>query len=270
MNPLATVARGEDSRIAEARRAVVRTTEEWTALWAAHAGPGAPAPSIDFSSSMVAAAFAGAKPAAGYAIEITSAVEEGEGVRLCVEERSPARGMATAQILTSPYHVVSLPRVNGEVGWSSGASRLAHPTSPIDAPSSTGLKPRTAAALAYLAGPVSGVTILLAETRNDFVRFHAWQAILGIGGAGLVVIACYVLAFGSLFVSATGVATLVRVATALWLALVALWAICVWQAWFGRTWKLPLVGKAATRLAIHSQLHNSATPNSTTPNAQPG
>ena len=39
------------------------------------------------------------------------------------------------------------------------------------AASSTGLEPRSAAALAYLAGPFSGIIILLAERTNRFVRF---------------------------------------------------------------------------------------------------
>ncbi len=280
---LTTVARGEDSRITDPRRVVVRSAEEWTALWAAHAGPGNAAPPIDFSSSIVAAVFAGERLSAGYGVEVAGAVEEGAGVRVFVEERRPGSGMVAAQILTAPYHIVSMPRVEGELVWTSGSLRRTVPpprvaphasglpprtsdlrprTSDLDPrASTTGLKPTTAAALAYFAGPVSGATILFAETRNQFVRFHAWQAILGIGGAGLMVIVFYVLAFGSLFVSATGVATLVRVATALWLALVVLWGICIWQAWSGRMWKLPLAGDAASRLAINSQHHNSQGPN---------
>ena len=52
--------------------------------------------------------------------------------------------------------------------------------------SSTGLDPNLAAALAYLAGPFSGLLHLLVERANDFVRFHAWQAIIGLGGLGLL------------------------------------------------------------------------------------
>ena len=47
--------------------------------------------------------------------------------------------------------------------------------------SSSGLPPRTAAALAYVAGPVSGGLILLAESRNADVRFHAFQSIIALG-----------------------------------------------------------------------------------------
>jgi uncharacterized membrane protein len=50
--------------------------------------------------------------------------------------------------------------------------------------SSTGLDPHVAAALAYLAGPFSGVLILLAERTSAYVRFHAWQSVIGLGGWG--------------------------------------------------------------------------------------
>lgn len=244
MIALTTVARGEGSRIADDRRVVVRTPEEWTALWAAHAGPGSVAPAIDFSSSIVAAAFGGERPSAGYSVEITSAIDENGGVRLFVDEHGPGPGMVAAQIITSPFHIVSFARLEGEAAWTTSRAPTLDPRT-----SSTGLKPTTAAALSYLAGPVSGATILFAETRNEFVRFHAWQAILGIGAGALVVFACYVLAVTSLFVSATAVATIVHVATALWFALVLLWAVCIWQALSGRTWKLPLVGEVAARRA---------------------
>ncbi|TPX30865.1 hypothetical protein SmJEL517_g05678 [Synchytrium microbalum] len=33
-------------------------------------------------------------------------------------------------------------------------------------------------ALAYSLGPISGVILLILETKNDYVRFHAWQSSL--------------------------------------------------------------------------------------------
>ncbi|KAI9275857.1 hypothetical protein BDA99DRAFT_412040, partial [Phascolomyces articulosus] len=32
------------------------------------------------------------------------------------------------------------------------------------------------AALAYVLGPITGVLLLILETKNDYVRFHAWQS----------------------------------------------------------------------------------------------
>jgi uncharacterized membrane protein len=119
--------------------------------------------------------------------------------------------------------------------------------SDIDNRSSTGLKPRTAAGLAYLAGPFSGALILLAESTNADVRFHAWQSILGLGGLGLAVVATYLLAFAALFVSATMMSLLLFAAGAIWIALIIVWAICLWKAFAGDRWKLPLAGDYAER-----------------------
>jgi uncharacterized membrane protein len=113
--------------------------------------------------------------------------------------------------------------------------------------SSTGLEPRTAAALAYLAGPFSGAMILWVETQNRDVRFHAWQSIIGLGGVGLAVIFAYVLAGALLFKSATAVSVMIGVASVLWLVLLITWAICLWKALSGERWKLPLAGDYAER-----------------------
>jgi uncharacterized membrane protein len=118
----------------------------------------------------------------------------------------------------------------------------------VGTPSSTGLQPRTASALAYLAGPFSGALILLAETSNDEVRFHAWQSIVGLGGLTLAVIGSYALGIAALLVSATAVSVMVRVAAVLWIVLLIVWAICLWKAATGERWHRPLAGEYAERL----------------------
>lgn len=115
--------------------------------------------------------------------------------------------------------------------------------------SSTGLDPRTAAALAYLAGPFSGALVLWTETANRDVRFHAWQSILALGGLMCAVLISCALALVALFVSATGMLVMLRIATAISIVLVIVWAICLWKAFAGGRWKLPLVGAYAERRA---------------------
>jgi uncharacterized membrane protein len=115
--------------------------------------------------------------------------------------------------------------------------------------SSTGLDPRTASALAYLAGPFSGALVLWAETINGDVRFHAWQSIVALGGLGLAVAAGCGLAVFALFVSATAMLVMLRVSTVLGAVLVVVWALCVWKAFAGGRWKLPLAGDYAERRA---------------------
>lgn len=113
--------------------------------------------------------------------------------------------------------------------------------------SSTGLDPRTAAALAYLAGPFSGALILLAETSNEDVRFHAWQSLVGLGGLTAAVIAAYALGIVAIFFSATAVSVMFGAATAIWVVLLIVWAICLWKAAIGERWHLPLAGPVAER-----------------------
>ena len=119
--------------------------------------------------------------------------------------------------------------------------------------SSTGLEPRIAAALAYLAGPFSGALVLWAETANRDVRFHAWQSIVALGGLILAVALSCVLAVVALFVSATMMLAMLRVAIGIGAVLVIVWAVCLWKAFAGGRWKLPLAGDYAERRAGYSR-----------------
>jgi uncharacterized membrane protein len=134
--------------------------------------------------------------------------------------------------------------------------------------SSTELNPRVAATLAYLAGPFSGALILWVETRNEFVRFHARQSIIGLGGLGLALIVSYIMAAMALFVSATAVTVMLAVSYVLWVVLLIVWALCLWKAWAGERWRLPLAGdfaesRAAAKAAAAAA--GAAAANSTTP-----
>jgi len=261
MTAISTVARGEDSRIVDRRRVVVRAPDAWASLWAAHAGAASSAPpEIDFATTIVAGAFAGQRPSAGHAIEIVGAVDEEGGTRLMVDERPPtsAASAPSASEPTAPFHLVTLPRADGEIRWTDVTrKRAAEPTDPAgriarashSRKTATGLRPRTAALLSYLAGPLSGLIMLVAEPAQPFVRFHAWQSIIALGIFTIAIAVCYVVAFASLFFSANGIAVMVRLATVVWAALLVLWGVCLWQAWKGRVWKVPLAGNWAERLA---------------------
>ena len=109
-----TIDRGLQSRIGVERQVVVRDVLEWRALWQQHA-PDRAQPSIDFSVEMVIGLFLGARNSGGYAIEVVSARRQGEGTVVRYRQREPARGAITAQVMTSAYHVVSIPRSSGNV-----------------------------------------------------------------------------------------------------------------------------------------------------------
>lgn len=118
------------------------------------------------------------------------------------------------------------------------------------AASSTGLEPPFAGALAYLAGPFSGIVILMAERTNRYVRFHAWQAIIALGGLGLLAVALLLSAFLGLFVSPVLFKTLYISAAVAALVWLVVWGICLVKAFGGSAWKLPLAGNLAERRAI--------------------
>ena len=59
--------------------------------------------------------FVGSRPTAGYSVEIVGTRRENGALVVQYRETAPERGMMTAQVLTSPYHLVSVPRVDGDV-----------------------------------------------------------------------------------------------------------------------------------------------------------
>ncbi len=119
MSRLSTIAKGDGSGISAPRRVVIRDEPEWRTLWAEHAGSDAAIPRIDFARLMVAAVFAGDRPTPGYAVEVVDARPDGDGLGIVVAESRPAPGTLAAQIITTPFHIVALPRFEGSVSFTS-------------------------------------------------------------------------------------------------------------------------------------------------------
>jgi uncharacterized membrane protein len=124
--------------------------------------------------------------------------------------------------------------------------------SDVGVESGTGLEPQFAGALAYLAGPFSGIIILLAERSNRFVRFHAWQAIIGLGGIALIGFALLFFAFAGLFISPTAFTFFYWLAGFTVLAWLVAWGICLFKAFGGTAWKMPIAGDRAERRALRT------------------
>lgn len=102
------------SRVESPKQAVARTAAEWAALWREHAGD-APAPKVDFATRTVVAVFLGSRMSAGYSVEITGTRQAGGVLVVEWRERRPERGMVTAQVLTSPAAIASIPKFAGEI-----------------------------------------------------------------------------------------------------------------------------------------------------------
>jgi uncharacterized membrane protein len=258
--PLTTIGHGDGSGITEPRRAIVRDAAAWGALWAAHAGAETNAPVVDFQSHMLAAVFAGARPTPGFEIEIAGLRRDGSSLTLIVAERAPAPGMAAAQVIVTPFHIVALPRHDGDVRFAAASDpgqprpvSSGQPAAPsADAPSSTGLQPNVAAGLAYLAGPFSGILILLVERANSYVLFHAWQAVVGLGGLGALAAVALVSSFLTLLLSPRVFTVMYWLSGLMGCVWLIVWAACLFQAFTGRAWRMPIAGRYAERLAART------------------
>jgi hypothetical protein len=112
--PMRTIARGDQSGVDTERQVVVRTAAEWTALWRQHA-PDQQPPAVDFAKEMIVAVFLGSRSTAGYSVEILG-VDPGQGsLTVRYRQRAPAPDAITAQIITSPFQIVAIPKSSGDV-----------------------------------------------------------------------------------------------------------------------------------------------------------
>ena len=116
-----TIDRGTQSNMDAARQVVVRSEADWTKLWRQHA-PDRKPPAVDFGKEIVVAVFAGSKPTSGYEVAIVAMREASGGLVVDYQETQPARDAMTAQVLTSPYHIVAIPKREGEVRFAKGRS----------------------------------------------------------------------------------------------------------------------------------------------------
>jgi hypothetical protein len=111
---LRSLDRGDQSNIDEPRQAVARTAAEFEVLWRQHA-PERPVPKVDFSREMVVGVFLGSRPTAGFAVNIVGTREDQGVLVVQYRETRPARGLVTAQVITSAYHIVAVPARAGDV-----------------------------------------------------------------------------------------------------------------------------------------------------------
>jgi hypothetical protein len=107
--PMRPIDKGTMSNMDDARQASARSVDEWSKLWTLHAGERT-RPSVDFTKEVVVAVFMGTRPTAGFAIEIVRVREEGVALVVSWRETRPAPDSITAQVLTSPFHIVAVPK----------------------------------------------------------------------------------------------------------------------------------------------------------------
>lgn len=120
------------------------------------------------------------------------------------------------------------------------------------APPAAGLQPPMAAALAYLAGVITGILFLVVDPfkADRFVRFHAFQSIffnvawIGLWIAWIIVgIVLGAITKGLFFIIQVPIDLLIMVGS------FCLWAFLMYSASQGKTFKLPIIGAIAAKQA---------------------
>jgi uncharacterized membrane protein len=132
----------------------------------------------------------------------------------------------------------------------SGAPSAAAVAAP--APAASGLQPNVAAALAYLAGFITGIIFLLIDPfkTDRFVRFHAFQSIFfNVAWIGFWIV--WMIAGMILGAITKGLFFIVELPVNLLLMVggFCLWAFLMYSASQGKTFKLPIVGALAAKQA---------------------
>jgi hypothetical protein len=104
-----TIDKGDHTYIGSPRQVVIRTDDEFTALWGEHI-PDRQRPPVDFSREMVVGVFLGSKPTAAYSVAIVSTIEANGVLQVRYRVSEPQRGAITAQVITFPYHLAAIPK----------------------------------------------------------------------------------------------------------------------------------------------------------------
>lgn len=112
--PVDSVAKGSMSGQQLAKQVIIRTAAEWSALWKDHA-PTEKVPVVDFTKRMVVGIFLGTKPSGGHEVEIVGVRTQDKDLIVEYVRKQPGRGTMAAQMLTEPYHLVSVAKHPGTV-----------------------------------------------------------------------------------------------------------------------------------------------------------
>ena len=88
---------------------LITNESDWRRAWDP-VGGGRPRPEINFNVRAVLVLYQGQKSSGGYSIEIAEIRRDGTVLAMKVNERRPAFGDVTTQVITSPFVVVSIPR----------------------------------------------------------------------------------------------------------------------------------------------------------------
>jgi hypothetical protein len=102
------------------KRIVVKDPKEWETVWSAMTGNRSPkpeTPQIDFGIHMIIAVFMGERSTGGYSVAITDIADLNGKRVVTLKTQNPPPDAVLTQALTSPYHVVLVPKTSLPVGF---------------------------------------------------------------------------------------------------------------------------------------------------------
>jgi uncharacterized membrane protein len=118
-----------------------------------------------------------------------------------------------------------------------------------DKPTSTGVDARLSSILCYAGWWVTGLVFLFAERQHAKVRFHAAQSLVVFGVISIALFLCGGASAVAFFVAAPTFQMLQAIGNAIWFAAVLLWLLLLVKTWRGETWRVPVAGDLATKIA---------------------
>jgi uncharacterized membrane protein len=119
----------------------------------------------------------------------------------------------------------------------------------VSSSTSTGVDARLSAVLCYAGWWVTGLVFLFAERRDQDVRFHAAQSLVVFGALSVALLLCGGASAVAFFVAAPTFQLMQAIGNALWFGAVLLWLFLLVKAWRGETWRIPVAGDLAMKIA---------------------
>ncbi len=113
---------------------------------------------------------------------------------------------------------------------------------------SIGLPENVEVTLSYILGLVTGIIFLIFEKDSEFVRFHAMQSVVAFGGLVVlkIVLGIFILPLALLIPPVIFLASLFS--GLINLTAFVIWILCMYKAYMGEWYKLPIAGEIAENL----------------------
>ena len=114
------IAKGGFSGFQEPAQIVITNSTQWAELWRKHSAkqiPAKPAPEVNFDKESVLFVSLGQKRSGGYSVEITGLEQTAGKAKVLVKTQAPKPGGMQLQAITSPFHIVAVPRLTGPVSF---------------------------------------------------------------------------------------------------------------------------------------------------------